>query len=290
MTDKVYILDGAGLAAQSKAAYFLRSVSSMARFAKSVLRPLILRASCLAMLVLAGCASRPTDPAQLAAYEQTNDPLEPMNRAIFDFNDTAYTNVLFPVARAYRSLPDPVQTGIHNGFNNLGEPVVFMNKTLQGDIPSAGTTVARFLINTIFGFGGLIDVASHNNIQEPQAGDFGATLYKYGVGEGPYLVLPLLGPSNPRDTIGRVADGTADPWGYVLYTTYPEQIGMFLGKGVDTFANNMDNYEQAKRTSLDFYAFLRSSYRQNRRFEVSGGKDTGGDSFYDVPNDKNDHP
>jgi phospholipid-binding lipoprotein MlaA len=238
---------------------------------------------------LTGCATPPSDPAQRAAFEQTNDPLEPMNRVIFDFNDTAYTTILFPVARVYNDLPDPARNGIHNALDNLGEPVVFMNKTLQGDISSAGTAVARFLMNTIFGFGGFIDVASHNDLQEPKAGDFGATLYTYGIGEGPYLVLPLFGPSNPRDTVGKVADGFASPWGYVAYTTYPEQLGVAAVAGVDLFAQNMDSYEQAKKTSLDFYAFLRSSQRQNRRFEL-GEKTDGDDSLYDVPANKDDHP
>jgi phospholipid-binding lipoprotein MlaA len=157
-------------------------------------------------------------------------------------------------------------------------------------LSSAGTTVARFVVNTIFGFGGLLDVASHNGLPAAKTGDFGATLYTYGVGEGPYLVLPLFGPSNPRDAAGMGVDGVADPWPYLLYTTYPEQIGVAVAKGVDTFANNMDNYEQAKKTSLDFYAYLRSSVRQNRRFDLSGGKDSENDSLYDVPAPPNDHP
>lgn len=240
-------------------------------------------------LLLAGCATPPADPVQRAAFEQMNDPLEPMNRAIFDFNDKAYTYVLFPVAKGYNDLPPPARTGIHNVIANLGEPVVFMNKGLQGDLSSAGTTAVRFVVNTIFGFGGLIDVASHNNIQEPKAGDFGATLYTYGVGEGPYLVLPLFGPSNPRDTVGMAADGVADPWGYVLYTTYPEQFGVAAGKGIDLLSTKVADYEQAKKTSLDFYAFLRSSYRQNRRFDL--GQAPGADeSLYDVPADKDAHP
>ncbi len=241
-------------------------------------------------LMLVGCATPPTDPAQRAAFDQTNDPLEPMNRAIFDFNDKLYTYVFFPVAKGYNHLPDPARTGIHNVIDNLGEPVVFMNKGLQGDLSAAGTTAARFVVNSIFGFGGLIDVASHNKLQEPTAGDFGATLYTYGVGEGPYLVLPLFGPSDPRDAVGLGVDGAADPWGYVLYTTYPEQIGVAFGKGVDRFAHNVDDYEQAKKTSLDFYAFLRSSFRQNRRFEL-GQAPGSDDSLYDVPaSGKDAHP
>jgi phospholipid-binding lipoprotein MlaA len=240
-------------------------------------------------LMLAGCAAPPTDPARRTVFDQTNDPLEPMNRAIFDFNDKAYTYVLFPVARGYNDLPTPARTGIHNVIDNLGEPIVFMNKGLQGDLSSAVTTVARFLVNSIFGFGGLVDVASHNDLPEPKAGDFGATLYTYGIGEGPYLVLPLLGPSNPRDTVGMAADGVADPWGYVLYTTYPEQFGVVFGKGIDLLSGRIDDYEQARKTSLDFYAFLRSSYRQNRRFEL-GEKPGTDDGFYDAPADRDSHP
>src|SRR5450631_102551 len=94
--------------------------------------------------LLAGCATAPTDPAQRIVFDQTNDPLEPMNRAIFDFNDKAYTYVLFPIARGYNDLPAPARTGVHNVISNLDEPVVFMNKGLQGDLSSAGTTAARF--------------------------------------------------------------------------------------------------------------------------------------------------
>lgn len=242
-------------------------------------------------LLLAGCATPPADPAQRAEFDRTNDPLEPMNRAIFKFNDAAYENVLFPVARGYNHLPDPARNGIHNVIGNLGEPVVFMNKSLQGDVSSAGTTVARFLVNTVFGFGGLIDVASHNGIDEPKTGDFGATLYTYGIGEGPYLVLPVFGPSNPRDTVGMAADGEADPWAWVfLYTTYPERFGVAAGEGVDTLAGRIDDYEDARKTSVDFYAFLRSSFRQNRRFDLSGGKDQGDQGLYDVPGGASDHP
>ena len=254
----------------------------------TALRATFVVAASLPML-LAGCATPPTDPAQRAAFEQTNDPLEQMNRAIFDFNDKAYTYVLFPIAKGYNALPTPARNGVHNVIDNLGEPVVFMNKGLQGNISAAGTTAARFVVNTIFGFGGLIDVASHNDIQEPKAGDFGATLYTYGVGEGPYLVLPLFGPSGPRDTVGMGVDGVASPWGYVLYTTYPEQFGVAAGEGVDLISTKVADYEQAKKTSLDFYAFLRSSFRQNRRFELGQAPDAD-DSLYDVPAGKDAHP
>ena len=150
-----------------------------------------------APLLLASCATPPKDPAQRAAFDQTNDPLEPMNRAIFDFNDKAYTYVLFPIARGYNDLPGPARTGIHSALVNLNEPVVFMNKTLQGDASSAVTAVGRFLINSIFGFGGLIDVASHNKIQEPQAADFGATLYSLWGGRRPLSRPSDLGPQQP---------------------------------------------------------------------------------------------
>ncbi|MDB5395678.1 MAG: hypothetical protein JWM91_3184 [Rhodospirillales bacterium] len=245
--------------------------------------------SMLLALVLAGCATPPTDPAQRTIFDQTNDPLEPMNRTIFDFNDKAYTYVLFPIARGYNDLPAPARNGVHNVIGNLGEPVVFLNKTLQGDLSSASTTVARFVVNTIFGFGGILDLASRNDLPEPKAGDFGATLYTYGIDEGPYLVLPLLGPGNPRDTIGSAVDGAANPWAYVLYTTYPEQLGVSFGSALDRLSGNVDHYEQAKKTSLDFYAYLRSSYRQNRRFNL-GEAPGADDSLYDEATTKKDHP
>jgi phospholipid-binding lipoprotein MlaA len=241
-------------------------------------------------LMIGGCATPPKDPAQRAAFEQTNDPLEPMNRAIFDFNDKAYTYVLFPVASVYDVIPSTARTGIHNALDNLGEPVVFANKALQGDGSSAAAAIGRLLLNSIFGFGGLIDVASNNGLQEPKAGDFGATLYTYGVGEGPYLVLPLFGPSNPRDAVGMAADSEANPWPWVLYTTYPEQFAMAGLSGIDLISGKRDSYEQGKRTSLDFYAFLRSAYRQNRQFELTGKSDTGSDNFYQDPSAASDHP
>jgi phospholipid-binding lipoprotein MlaA len=256
---------------------------------KTSLLRLTVASIALLPLMLSGCATRPTDPAQAAEFDRTNDPLEPMNRAIFDFNDKAYTYILFPVGRGYNALPAPARNGLHNVMSNLNEPIVFMNKSLQGNAEAAGTTFARFVVNSIFGFGGLIDVASHNKLLEPKGGDFGATLYVWGVGEGPYLVLPLFGPSNPRDAAGLAVDGIADPWGYVLYTTYPEQIGVAVGKGIDRVAGQIEDYEQAKKTSLDFYAFLRSSYRQNRRYDLGQSPATD-DSLYDVPADKNDHP
>jgi phospholipid-binding lipoprotein MlaA len=240
-------------------------------------------------LIAAACATPPQDPAQRAAFEENNDPLEPMNRAIFDFNDTAYTNVLFPVARGYNAvLPDPARTGIHNALGNLGEPVAFMNKTLQGDFSAAGTTVARFLLNSIFGFGGLIDVASHNDLPEPKATDFGATLHTYGVGEGPYLVVPILGPNDVRDTAGSAVDGEASPWGFVW--TYPEQIGVYAVGGIDQESRAMNQYLDAKKSSVDFYAFIRSSWRQNRRYELTGGKETGSDTLYNDPGASSNHP
>ena len=102
-----------------------------------------------------------------------------------------------------------------------------------------------------FGFGGLIDVASPHGLKEPKAGDFGATLAIYGIGDGPYLVLPLLGPSNPRDSFGSLVDEEASPWGYVFYTTYPEQIGVDISEGAVRAADSVDNYENAQRASLD---------------------------------------
>jgi phospholipid-binding lipoprotein MlaA len=240
-------------------------------------------------VLLTACATPPKDPAQRAAFDETNDPLEPMNRAFFDFNDAAYTHVLFPIGRGYVwLLPDPARTGIHNALGNIHEPVSFVNKTLQGDLSAAGTTVARFLLNTIFGFGGLIDVASHNGLDEPKAADFGATLYTWGIGDGPYLVVPIMGPNDVRDATGDVADGFISPWGYLW--TYPEQIGVAVVKGIDEESRAMNQYLDAKKSSVDFYAFIRSSWRQNRHFELSGGKSTSSDSLYTDPGAQSEHP
>ncbi len=144
----------------------------------------------------------PTDPEARAAYLEASDPLEPLNRAIFSFNLTLDKAILRPIATVYNAaLPDPVRDGVRNFLNNLRTPIILANDVLRGEIGRAGDTVGRFLLNSTLGVGGLFDIASELGFDFHNE-DFGQTLAVWGIGEGPYLMLPIFGPSNPRDAVG----------------------------------------------------------------------------------------
>ena len=228
----------------------------------------------LVAAIAAGCAEVPKDPAAKAAYEEANDPLEPMNRAIFDFNITADKAVIKPVAKAYRwALPEFFRTSIRNFLNNAKSPVVFINDSLQGSPSRAGETLMRFIVNTTAGMAGFFDVAGEYGM-ERHSEDFGQTLAVWGVGEGPYLMLPIFGPSNVRDTVGRVADSFMDPFSYLMANNGLDYmlIGMAVTDGIDQRSRNIEALDDIEKNSLDFYATLRSLYRQNRRSEILNGK------------------
>ena len=217
----------------------------------------------LLVLCVAACATVPEDPVARADFERTNDPLEPMNRSIFDFNMTADKYVIRPAAEAYRDyVPGPIRTGIRNVLDNLKQPVVFANHVLQGDPTRASTTLARFVLNSFMGIGGIFDVATDQGYPRQQ-GDFGQTLFVWGANEGPYLMLPLLGPSNPRDGVGRGVDSFIDPWGYVADSTV-FGLSRLIVDGVDERSKYIEELDNIERTSLDFYATIRSLARQRR--------------------------
>lgn len=227
----------------------------------------------LPWLTLAGCATPPSNPAARAEFKATNDPLEPMNRKIFAFDMFLDKWLIKPIAIGYHDVvPQPGQDAIRNFLGNLHEPVIFANDLLQTEFKRAGWTAERFLLNSTIGVGGVMDVASKWGI-EKQSGDFGQTLYHYGVGEGFYLVLPLLGPSNPRDAIGMVADGFADPFSYLAYD-YGADVATYArqgGEGVDERSQNLANLDALQRNAIDFYAEIRSLYRQHRASELRHG-------------------
>jgi phospholipid-binding lipoprotein MlaA len=218
-------------------------------------------------LVVSGCATHPQSQQSAAAGEEDfNDPFEDANRKIFDFNQTVDHHVLVPVAKAYRAwLPAPVRDSLRDFLINLKEPLVFANDTLQGNIGHAKDTVVRFVLNSTIGMAGLVDVAGRWGIPYHEE-DLGVTLGVWGVREGPYLMIPILGPSNPRDFGGEVAEGFGDPWNILAADNALLWVGFLRGgvDGVDQRARYLDTLADIERTSLDYYATIRSLYRQRR--------------------------
>ena len=237
-------------------------------------RPTLILAALLAVgASLAGCATRPpaSEPEALAEFEQTNDPLEPTNRTLFAVHEAVDQAVLEPVARGYRAVvPQPVRTGISNALGNLRAPVVLLNDLLQGETRRAEATLGRFMINSTVGLGGLLDVAGGLGVRGHRE-DFGQTLAVWGLGDGPYLFIPLLGPSNPRDLVGFGVDILADPFGFLGGTEWVPEAAQWTRTGlttVDTREGLLDAVDDVRRTSLDPYATFRSAYRQRRRVEI----------------------
>jgi len=239
--------------------------------------PLALAAWMTAVLItLGGCSSTGKGPSTgtnataSAEIDEANDPIEGVNRFVFDVNLKLDEYALKPVAKGYRAaFPLLVRDGVHNFLDNLKSPIVFMNDVLQANVSGAHATFGRFLINSTIGIGGLFDIAGNNGLKGHSA-DFGQTLGVWGVPEGPYLVLPIFGPSNPRDTVGLVADSFADP-----FSILAEENGLtyliFVRAGVsavDSRSRTIELYDDLQRNSLDFYSAARSLYRQRRQAEI----------------------
>jgi phospholipid-binding lipoprotein MlaA len=222
-------------------------------------RPLIahLTAPLLAVALLAGCASM---------NDEARDPLEPLNRHVFALNQAVDVAVIRPIAVTYREIiPDPIKTAVNNFLNYLKSPVILANDLMQGEWKRAGDTTERFLYNTLSL--GLVNVATHIPFHDE---DFGQTLAVWGIGDGPYLVLPLIGPSSPRDGIGLVVDWFIDPvyWAAEANSwdglTYGRTAARVITSRVDTIQLTDD----LERTSLDYYAAIRDIYRQRRADEI----------------------
>ena len=219
-------------------------------------------ASLLALTLLSACAT------------QTNkDPLEGMNRGIYKFNDVADKALIKPVATVYKTItPSPVRTGFNNFFSNLGSITTVLNDLFQFKFTNAFTDAGRFVINSTFGIAGFIDVAGMDNIEKHKE-DFGQTLGYWGVGSGPYLVLPILGPSSVRDTTGLLFDtATSDP------VTYTHNIGevrlhnqLRLAQLIDKRTELLTATDLIDEASLDPYAFMRDAYLQRRASLVQDG-------------------
>ena len=213
---------------------------------------------------VAGCASDDNKEAQIA-----DDPLEPMNRFFFDFNQRLDRHAALPAATFYASaVPHGIRGNVHNLLTNLGGPVNVANDILQADFGYAGTAGARFLINTTFGVAGIFDVATDWGLPE-RSRDFGETMGVYGIGQGPYLVLPFRGPTSVRDFAGGYIDGYFSPLHFVHYSgsNYVGLVKSSLGS-VDNRSANIVTYRDIERASVDYYATMRAYYRQRRERQV----------------------
>ncbi len=214
------------------------------------------------------------------AYDSTNkfeengiviyDPMEEQNRKMMAFNQSFDHTILNPMITGYRAVtPKPARTGIRNVLRHLGTPVVLTNQILQGDLSGAGKTTVRGVVNTFVGLGGLIDVAAHEGI-EYESEDFGQTLGVWGVGYGPYMVVPIIGPSSMRDYSGYFADSAMDPLRWYLSNIDRDLIymGKFSASYFDLRESLMDTLLDVENNSIDYYATVRSIYYQNRQASI----------------------
>ncbi|MCK5297050.1 MAG: VacJ family lipoprotein [Alphaproteobacteria bacterium] len=229
---------------------------------------------------LTGCAVAPKDDTEaLAEFKETNDPLEPTNRAIFAFNKIIDTIVVKPVARGYRlATPQFARNGVNNLLSNLSSPVVFANDVLQWKLKESGETLGRFVLNSTVGIAGLFDVATEMGIPKHKE-DFGQTLAVWGVGEGPYIVFPFVGPTNPRDIAGEAVDFFLDPFNYIVNHTDKETLenAGYVRAGMRVVAKRekmLDPIDDLERNSVDFYVTMRSFYRQYRNGLIKDGATT----------------
>lgn len=215
---------------------------------------------CVAVFgLLTGCASGPNANPQ--------DPLEPLNRTVYRFNEGVDKAVLKPVATAYQdAVPSPVRTGVHNFFGNWRDLWSAVNAALQLKPQAAVENFMRFNVNTFLGFGGVLDIATEMQIPKTTL-DFGHTLGRWGVPAGPYVVLPLLGPSSVRDTAGLVVDQQGD-WVSEGVDHTRTRNSLQAVRVVDTRANLLRATDMLDQIALDKYSFVRDSYLQRRQSQI----------------------
>lgn len=203
---------------------------------------------------------------------ENNDPYEGFNRYMFAVNDFLDMTVLRPVALTYKTItPKTLQDRVHDFLINLRMPLVAVNYALQGEGKKSADAFGRFFTNSTVGLLGFIDVAKDvGNPYDPT--DYGITLAKWGTSEGPYIVWPIIGPSNARDTFGTIMTAATDPVN--IYSNYKDENWIpptrFAADGVDFRARNMDTIDDLKKNSVDYYAKVRSLYRQKRNSLISG--------------------
>ena len=211
--------------------------------------------------------------------KDVRDCFEKINRATFAFNMTLDKVLFRPVATGYRKLPSPIRTGTSNALNNLSNLVTIPNNILQGDFIAAGNNSIRFIINTTIGIVGIFDPANALGFEKLEKEDFGQTFGTMGIGEGCYLVLPVIGPSTVRDAVGSLVSMTGgDAWYNITVkndTQYFKESDYYFSKlseGVDFRAKNLESFDSLEKTSVDFYATVRSLYLQDRAKKIKNLK------------------
>lgn len=220
--------------------------------------------------LLSGCVS--TSSESIAA----NDPFEPANRAIYRFDERFDKYVVLPIAWVYvYKTPKPLRRGLHNIVSNLDMPVTIANDVLQGEFSQAGISLGRFVLNSTFGLGGIVDLGTPAGLHYRPA-DFGQTLGRYGIPEGPFLVLPIIGPDPPRDLLGDAVDLSIDPLTYLppdapLAERLSVAVGVRMMSPFEVHARNIVLRRELERGSVDPYITMRSVYRQLREEEISHG-------------------
>jgi phospholipid-binding lipoprotein MlaA len=221
----------------------------------------------LAVLLGWGLGTEPIQAQQEEPETHIDDPWEPFNQSMFTFNLKLDEYVLRPVATAYDAvMPDAAQRGVQRFFKNLGVVERFANNLFQGKLPGAGQEVGRFLVNTTLGCAGFIDVAEPVFGWHESPEDFGQTLAVYGVGNGPYLVLPFYGPSTVRDTAGLVVDGALNPMNYFLSTVelFAVKGGVAVASTINYRSMNLEFFENVERSAVDLYGAVQDGYMQRR--------------------------
>lgn len=220
---------------------------------------------------LGACTTIHYDSPEAAAEAyQLNDPAEQLNRQIFAFNLGLDVALIKPITGVYRYvLPKPARRGVHNILNNLRSPVIFANDLLQGELQQASNTLVRFLINSTAGVLGFSDHATRMGFEFHNE-DLGQTLAVWGVPEGPFAMSPIIGPSNPRDSFGRVVELIFDPLNFwsIIMGRYELVVSRTLVRGIDARDRLWALFDELNQTSLDPYSKIRSLYRQRRLLQI----------------------
>ena len=211
---------------------------------------------------------------------EVKDCFEGLNRGIFAFNQALDNIIVEPLAKGYRYLPSPIRTGTSNALSNLSLVVTIPNNILQGDIGLAGKNTGRFLVNSTIGILGIFDPATKLGLNDYEKEDWGQSLATWGVGEGCYLVLPILGPSTLRDTVGSLTSYIGgDAWYNITVrndTRYVSDFDYYASvatNGIDFRAKNLESFQNLEENSLDFYASVKSLYLQDRRKRIANSDD-----------------